>query len=179
MVRFIMTLALVVSLKTGYSQPLVPINKESRVTFRIKNAGIAVTGSFKGLEGKIDFDPGNSSPGTIDVSIDANTIDTDNETRDAHLRKERYFDVKNYPRIHFVSTRIIRGTKAGEFILSGKLTIKNVTKNLNFPFTIKPVSDGYLFTGDFRINRRDFGVGRSSTISKKLNVYLEVVARKL
>ena len=98
--------------------------------------------------------------------------------RDNHLRSEDYFDVKNYPRIHFVSSRITPAKKAGTFFVSGNLTIKETTKEISFPFTAQPQADGFLFNGEFKINRRDFKVGGSGTISNDLLVKMEVVAKK-
>jgi polyisoprenoid-binding protein YceI len=62
--------------------------------------------------------------------------------------------------------------------MTGKLTIKNVTREISFPFTIVPEAGGYLFTGEFKINRIDFGVGESSSVSDNLTVLLKVMARK-
>jgi len=161
-----------------FSQALVPVSGESLVEFRIKNFGFTVTGTFHGLTGSVIFDPLNPGKAQMDVSIDANSVDTDNNTRDGHLRKEEYFDVKNYPRIRFVSGRIEKSSKTGQFIVTGKLTIKKVTKEISFPFSAKSISNGYAFKGNFRINRRDFGVGAGSTISDNLVVCLDVVTRR-
>jgi len=163
----------------GYAQDYNPADAGSSVKFKIKNFGFNVDGSFKGLEGKIHFDPAHLPDARFDVSIDANTIDTDNHTRDGHLKKEDYFDVQNHPRIRFVSTGIKAGGKKGEFIFSGKLTIKDKTQELSFPFTASPMGNDYIFSGEFKINRKDFGVGGSSTISNSLTVALTVFARKV
>jgi polyisoprenoid-binding protein YceI len=172
------TAVLLALMSRVFAQSLVPVPAESVVEFRIRNFGIGTTGTFKGLEGKIVFEPANLGTAAMDVSVDANTVDTDNNTRDSHLRKEEYFDVKNYPRIRFVSTRVARSSKAGIFVVYGKLTIKKTTKDISFPFTAEAISNGYRFKADFRINRRDFGVGGNSTISDNLYVCLNVIARR-
>src|SRR5580692_2210099 len=88
-----------------------PADQGSSVQFKIRNLGFNVNGSFSGLDGNIQFDPNNLTTANFDVSIDANTVNTDNNMRDNHLRNETYFDVKNYPRIHFVSTKITTSNK--------------------------------------------------------------------
>ena len=98
--------------------------------------------------------------------------------RDNHLRKPEYFDVKKYPVIRIVSNRITNSTKAGTLFIMGRLTIKNVTREISFPFTAVSQQDGYLFTGEFKINRLDFGVGESSTVADNLTVLLRVFTRK-
>ena len=65
-----------------------------------------MNGLLSGLDGKIQFDPLNLNVSSFDVSLDANTINTGNSMRDSHLRNDSYFDVKNYPRIHFISTKV-------------------------------------------------------------------------
>jgi polyisoprenoid-binding protein YceI len=155
-----------------------PEDQGSSIQFKIKNLGFNVNGSFSGLDGNIQFDPNNLTASNFDVSIDANTVNTDNNMRDNHLRNETYFDVKNYPRIHFVSTKITTSNKTGILFIFGKLTIKNQTKEISFPFTATPSNEGYLFKGTFKINRKDFGVGGTSTISDDLEVSLNILSKK-
>jgi polyisoprenoid-binding protein YceI len=162
------------------------VDQGSEIKFTINNFGFGVDGSFKGLQGSIDFDPQNAAAGHFDVSIDAGTVNTDNNLRDSHLRNDGYFDVKDYPRIRLVSTRIAATGKAGTYQFTGQLTIRNVAKEISFPFTVGPLgggvvspSDGSLhFSGSFTINRKDFGVGGTSTISNELTVSLNVLATK-
>lgn len=155
-----------------------PVDMGSSIQFKIKNFGIEVGGSFSGLQGTIQFDSNHLETSTFDVSIDANTVNTNNSMRDSHLRGEGYFDVKNYPRIHFVSTGINPSGKPGTFVVAGNLTIKNQTKPLSFPFAATTTGDGYVFKGAFTINRRDFGIGGLSIISDNLDVFLNVVAKR-
>jgi polyisoprenoid-binding protein YceI len=162
----------------GYAQKLVPVDRGSKVMFRIKNFGFNTTGYFTGLNGSIVFDPSTPTSGLMNVTVDATTIDTDNNTRDNHLRKEDYFDVKNFPKIRFISTGIHSTTKAGTLIVSGKLTLKKTTKDISFPFTVVAVKDGYLFKGEFKLNRRDYGIGGGSTVADNLLVCLEVFAQR-
>jgi polyisoprenoid-binding protein YceI len=149
----------------------------SSIKFRIKNFGLETGGSFKGLDGTIRFDPNDLTKDSIDLSVDAGTINTDNNMRDDHLRKEAYFDVQNYPRIRFVSTRVTVDNNA-HFTVTGKLTIKNTTQEITIPFTATPKNEDYIFTGEFRINRKDFKVGGSSTISNGLTVQFSIFAKK-
>ena len=156
-----------------------PEDQGSSVQFKIKNLGFNVNGSFSGLDGNIQFDLNNLAASNFDVSIDANTVNTDNNMRDNHLRGETYFDTKNYPRIRFASTKITTSNKTGTLFIFGKLTIKNQTKDISFPFTATPSNDGYLFKGSFKINRKEFGVGGSSTISDELEVSLDILSKKM
>ena len=154
-----------------------PANSGSSVQFKIKNMGFNVSGRFTGLDGNIAFDPARPTEASFDVSIDANTINTDNETRDNHLRGDSYFDVQRFPRIRFQSAKVTPSSKKNVYFLFGRLTIKGQAKDISFPFSVAASGTGYLFTGSFNINRKDFGVGGTSIISDNLEVSLSVLAR--
>ena len=156
----------------------IPTDNGSAITFEIKNFGLNSKGSFSGLKGKILFDPKDPRTASFDVSVDAATINTDNDMRDSHLKKEEYFDVANYPQIRFASTAITPSDKSGHYTITGKLTIKNTTKELSWPFIAAPMGNDYIFSGTFKINRKDFGVGGSNTISNSLTVAVSVLAKK-
>ena len=175
--KIVLLLTILVMGKAAMAQ-YKPVDSRSSLQFTIKNFGFDVKGSFTGFDGIINFDPQNPANANFDVSIDAGKINTDNSLRDSHLREETYFNIKAYPRIRFVSAKISASNKNGGFLISGKLTIKNHTKDISFPFTATPVNDGYTFKGTFKINRKDFDVGGTSTIADELTVTLNVTATK-
>ena len=167
-----------VFLNSLFSQTFTPIDNGSRVHFVIDNFGIGTGGNFTGLSGTIKFDPANPTTADFDVSVDAASIDTDIESRDNHLRRTEYFDVKKYPKLLFKSTRVTKANKNGYLYVFGQITIKGVTKEINFPFTVTPKSNDFLFEGTFKLNRRDFGVGRGSiSLSDNLTVTLSIYAK--
>jgi polyisoprenoid-binding protein YceI len=168
----------VIILTTSVTAQYKPTDQGSTVQFKIKNIGFNVNGSFNGLQGNIQFDPAHPDLCSFDVTVDASSVNTDNSMRDEHLKKDSYFDVKNYPRIRFQSTKILPSNKVGAFTISGKLTIKNTTREISFPFTATASQTGYVFKGSFRINRKDFQIGGSSTISDELEMMLNINAEK-
>ncbi|MEX6686112.1 YceI family protein [Danxiaibacter flavus] len=154
---------------------LKPVDAEKSVTFSINNFGLATRGEFKGLKGAIKWVPENPATSYFNVTIDANSINTDNDMRDSHLRKEEYFDVGKYPNITFTSSGITGSN--GQYSATGNLTIKNKTKNITIPFTVDQTSNGYQFNATFSINRRDYGVGGGSMVmSDIVKVTLKVNA---
>lgn len=157
---------------------LTPTDDGSKVHFVIRNFGIKTGGDLSGLKGSIKFDMSSVQTWAFDVSVESSTINTDNDTRDGHLKKAEYFDAKKYTTIHLISSKIQTTDKAGVYLFVGSLTIKGVTKPIQFPFKVNKSKDGYLFTGDFEINRRDFGVGSSSvSLADNLKVSLVVFAK--
>ena len=178
MKRIFLSFSVIVLSFALFSQSYTPTDEGSKVHFSINNFGIATGGNFKGLSGSIKFDPANLAASDFDVSIDANSIDTDIEARDNHLRKAEYFDVAAYPKLSFKSTRLTKTNRDGYFYLFGTITIKGVTKEIKFPFTATAKNGGYLFEGNFKLNRRDFGVGKNSiSLSDDLTVSLSVFAK--
>ncbi len=174
-VFLVTTLCLSFSLR---AQQYKPVADSSSVDFKIKNFGIAVSGTVKGMKGAIQFDPQNATTGSFTVSLDAQTVNTGIEMRDAHLKKDDYLDVAQFPQITFTSTKITSSTKPGYLFIFGNLTLKGVTKAVSFPFQAEPNGNGYVFSGSFSINRRDFGVGGSSiSMSDQVLVELKVLAR--
>ena len=166
-----------IMLTGGYfNDPIIPVDKESKVTFTIKNFGFNTDGSFQGLQGKIHFDPQQLTSSYFDVSIDATTIDTDITSRDNHLKKEEYLHVQKYPRIHFKSFKI--NQQENRYMVHGNITIKGVTRQVSFPFTVQKTGAGYWFRGEFKINRREFGVGKASAVlGDMVTVQLKVLAK--
>src|SRR4249919_1722509 len=127
---------------------ITPSDNGSKVHFVIKNFGIKTGGDFSGLKGTIKFDPRNPGGSSFNVTVNSSTIDTDNSSRDGHLRKEEYFDVNNYPVIHMVSTKVQATVKPGRYQFNGNLTIKKTTKPIQFQFVVEEKDGGYLFTSD-------------------------------
>lgn len=161
-----------------FAQNYSPDVNGSEVKFSIKNFGLNVNGNFKGLRGKLSFNPSNPPASSLSASVDAASVNTGNNSRDNHLKKEEYFDVAKYPLISIASTKITNSTKAGDFFMEANITIRGVTKRVSFPFTASPKDKGYLFEGQFKLNRRDFGVGgKSLVLSDNLTVSLSVLAK--
>ena len=164
----------------GWGQHYQPVDNGSSVKFSIKNFALKVMGSFKGLEGSVIFnatDPGSAS---FQVSIDAGSVNSGIDARDNHLRKEEYFDVLKYPKISIVSKQVTASGKPGVYTLTAIINLKGINREISFPFTVSAQKDGLLFTGEFKLNRRDFKVGGSSLIlSDNLIVSLSVFAKKI
>jgi len=161
------------------AQIYIPADNGSSVTFSIKNFGFNVSGSFRNLQGNIKFDPNNPEAAVFTVTVDAATINTDNGSRDGHLRKEEYFDAAKYPKISFLSEKVEKTAKAGSFIVKGKFTIKGISKPVSILFSASAQNGGYLFNGKVVLNRRDFKVGGNSMVlSDNLTLTLNVFAPK-
>ncbi|MDP9081384.1 MAG: YceI family protein [Bacteroidota bacterium] len=135
----------------------------SAITFKTRNMGIGVDGTIGGLEADVHFGAADPAASTIEASVDVNTINTDNSSRDEHLKGEDFFDLTHYQKITLKSISIKH--KSGDNY-TGKfnLTIKGKTKQVDIPFSLTQTANGTAFKGGFKINRLDYGVGTSSLV---------------
>ena len=178
MKRIFTLIAALIVTTISFGQHFTPVDEGSEIGFKIRNFGVNVSGSFKGLQGKIIFHPDSLSACHFDVTIDVKTINTGIDQRDNHLRSEDYFEVAKYPDIHFVSTQVTTSTNKEYLFVFGKLTIKDVTKEVSFPFKAPPKENDMLFEGEFTLNRRDYNVGGGSiSMGDNVTLNLKVLAK--
>ncbi len=106
----------------------------SQVGFRIRHVVAKVSGRFAKFEGAIKVDTKDVSKSSVEVTIDAASISTDNDGRDKHLKGPDFFEVEKFPTITFKSTAVKEVAK-GKLEVTGNLTLKGVTKSVTFPIT--------------------------------------------
>ncbi|GAB2771536.1 polyisoprenoid-binding protein YceI [Hymenobacter luteus] len=136
----------------------------SEVQFKIKHLVIStVTGSFKKFEGQAVTENDSFENARITFALDVNSIDTNQEQRDEHLRNNDFFDAATYPQITFTSTSL---TAKGddEYKLTGNMTIKDVTKPVTLDVEFGGVATDFYgnekagFEISGKINRKEFGL---------------------
>ncbi len=117
-------------------------------------------GKWTGTFGYVEADPTRS---TLEVRIDAASIHTRDDKRDAHLRSPDFFDVEKYPELTFVSTGIERDG-GDDYVVTGDLTIHGVTRSVRLKVeglgrTRDPWGGERVgFSASTSINRKDFGL---------------------
>jgi polyisoprenoid-binding protein YceI len=179
MKNFFLAVVCLCSFSVVFAQKkLLPVDAGSKIHFVIKNFGINTGGDFTGMKGDIKFNAAKPGESAFDVTVASKTVDTDNGSRDSHLRDKDYFNVDKYPTIRLQSTKIEGTNKANTYMFTGNLMMKGVTKPVHFLFTARAQNSGYLFAGDFEINRRDFGVGgNSAVLNDNVKVSLSALAK--
>ena len=130
-----------------------------------------VRGSFNDVQGYFHADLDDMSKSSARVVLKAASVDTRNNDRDNHLRSADFFDVEKWPDITFESTQI-EEVSDNAYVISGHLTIRDVTKPVTIPLELMGVQTdafGALragFEGSRRINRRDFGLEWNMPLDK-------------
>jgi polyisoprenoid-binding protein YceI len=137
----------------------------SAAHFSVRHLMISnVRGEFTKVSGSAVIDPADPTKSSVEVEIDANSVNTREPQRDDHLRSPDFFDVANHPVLTFRSRRI-QAHGAEEHKVTGDLTIRGVTKEVTFevegptPAVKDPwgnVRSGIAATA--KINRKDFGL---------------------
>ena len=154
----------------------------SAAQFAVKHMGLStVRGAFSKMTGTVQYDPADPTKTVIDVTIDANSIDTRVEPRDKDLRSPNFFDVEKFPTMTFKSKKAEAAGK-GKLKITGDLTIKGVTKEvvLNVDGPNGPIKDprGNQHMGasaTTEISRKDFGVnGAPGGVADQVEITLDV-----
>lgn len=136
----------------------------SSVEFTVTHLVISeVTGKFRKFDVSVQSDKADFTDAKISFTADVNSIDTDNQDRDKHLKSDDFFNAEKFPKIKFVGKSLKKITDK-KYELVGDLTIRDVTKtvtlNVNYGGTVvdpwKNTKAGFKITGT--INRKDYGL---------------------
>jgi polyisoprenoid-binding protein YceI len=142
----------------------------SSIRFTVDHMVISeVEGIFSKYEGSVIATKADFSDARINFTVDVNSVNTDNEKRDEHLRSADFFETEKYPKMTFVSTSVVK-TGTGKYNLKGKLTLHGVTKEITLKMTYGGTTKdpwgntkaGLKVTGV--INRTDFGLKYNSVL---------------
>jgi polyisoprenoid-binding protein YceI len=160
----------------------------SEVTFTVRHMAVAkVKGRFDKFEGTF-VTAADPLASTVNVTVDASSINTNQAQRDAHIRSADFFEVETHPNLTFTSTGLKED--GGDFLLNGDLTIRGVTKPVTFKLEVNgfgPDASGATragFSASTEVNRHDFGVSFNGQIpgvaggvilSDKVTLSLEIV----
>jgi polyisoprenoid-binding protein YceI len=164
----------------------------SAIEFTARHMMISkVRGRFDKFAGSVNINEQNPELTTVEVTIDAASINTREEARDGHLRSADFLNAEAYPSLTFKSTRVVR-TGSSSAKLHGDLTIRDVTKPVvvDVEYVGQSLSPwgqtAYGFEGSTKINRKDWGLVWNVAletggllVSEEININLEVEVIKV
>ena len=156
----------------------------SSISFTISHFFTPVQGAFDKFEGKLMFDPEDMGSSKAEFTVDIESINTKNAKRDGHLKSEDFFNTSEWPTMQFVSEKF-EAKGDNKFLVHGKMTIRDVTKDVTVPFELLGVRDHLMMEGtlvggikaEFNLNRNDYGVGTgdwaaTAVIGDEVNITL-------
>jgi polyisoprenoid-binding protein YceI len=163
----------------------------SGINFSIRHMVVSkVRGRFGKFSGTVDLDAADLTRSTINVAIDAASIDTGTVQRDHHLRSADFFDVERFPELRFRSTRIERAG-GDRYRVVGELTIRDVTRDVTLDVEYGGQAkdpwgnERAGFLAKASIDRKDFGLGWNQVleaggllVGDRVDIELEVQAVK-
>lgn len=176
MKKFLLPILLVVIASTAFRYVNSTVTRAA-ISFKTKNMGVGVDGTIGGLQADIHFNPADLDASTIVTSVDVNTLNTDNSSRDEHLHGDDFFDVAHYPKISLKSVSI-KSRGGNNYTGQFSLTIKAKTKQVAIPFTLNQSNGSSTFKGSFKINRLDYGIGSSSLVlADEVTINIDATAK--
>jgi polyisoprenoid-binding protein YceI len=147
---------------TQAAETFVIDTAHSEAAFQVRHFVTKVRGRFDDFTGTIQVDRANPTASTVELKINAASLNTAHPGRDKHLRSADFFDVETYPEITFRSTRIVpRGQNA--YDVTGTFTMHGVSKEITVPvsflgFMGSGPGEKAGFSADFTLNRKDYGI---------------------
>ncbi len=135
----------------------------STVSFQVRHLLTNVRGQFEVYQGTVLLDPQRPEQGSVQFSIDAKSIDTDNTKRDEHLRNPDFFDVAQHPQITFASKKVVV-LAPNRFAVAGTLTMRGVAREVTLPVELLGTSKDPWgntragFATKLTLNRKDYGI---------------------
>jgi polyisoprenoid-binding protein YceI len=172
------------ALSLGQAQQYQIDPVHSSATFKVKHMLVStVVGRFSDVSGTIIYDEKDPSKSKVEAVIKTASVNTDNSMRDGDL-KQNFFESDKYPEMKFTSTKVEK--RGDQWVATGPLTIKDVTKTIEIPFEITKANTQYGpaigTSSDFKINRNDYHVAKGgvadngATVGNEISVELNVEA---
>jgi polyisoprenoid-binding protein YceI len=130
----------------------------SNVGFSIRHFLTQVPGEFQDFSGAIAYDAANPAASSVEVTVQAASIDTDHDDRDNHLRSPDFFDVAQHPTLSFKSTAV-KALDGDTLEVTGDFTLHGVTQRITVPVEVLGVMGKKAgFSTAFTIDRQAYGV---------------------
>ena len=134
----------------------------SSAEFKVRHLMANVTGRFRTFDATVNLDRAKPANSSVEFTIDAASIDTNNTNRDEHLRSPDFFDAAKYPSITFKSVSIKERSK-DQYDVTGDLTMHGVTRRITIPvsflgFAKTQRGEKAGFEIETKIDRKDYGI---------------------
>ena len=151
--------------------------ENTKITFVGTKPGGKHDGGFKTVTGNAVVTDGKLETLKIDVTIDTDSLYSDNEKLTGHLKNPDFFDVKTYKTAKFVSTKVEKNWTG--YTITGDLTMLDKTKSVSFPATVTEANGALTINADFSIDRNDWGMSYGKgKIDDKVSIKVAVNTKR-
>jgi polyisoprenoid-binding protein YceI len=159
LIKLCLVLASQLSLITMlHAAPLQIDLSKSTVSATFKQMNVPVDANFTKFSAMVDFDANKLDAAKASIDIHIPSFDLGDPDYNHEVQKKEWFNGSQFPKATFVSSKI-KSLTAGKFEVSGKLTIKGRTADVNFPLTLKKEGSAQIFEGSLPIRRLAFSIG--------------------
>jgi polyisoprenoid-binding protein YceI len=142
----------------------------SKIEFRAKATFAKVDGVFHEWEAELRKPGDTFDTATLKITLDTESVTTGNGLRDKEIKSKNFFDVKQFPNIEFVSSKVTPGPDPTKFVMEGTMTMRGISKPVTVMIVEHPPVGGHqMIDGAIEFNRRDFGMVHNAPLNKVAN----------
>jgi polyisoprenoid-binding protein YceI len=146
------------------------LKEDSRIEFHASSTFAKVVGVFRSWVADLKMSGDKFETASLEIEIEAESVATGSGLRDKEAKGKNFFEVKEYPKIRFVSKSITPDSDPSKFHMDADLTLRGITKPVSVAVTLHPQENGHQHVdGDFSFNRRDFGMTHNAPLNKVAN----------
>lgn len=170
---------LAVTLAAG-AAPLKTDPAKSTISATFKQMNVPVEAKFRKFNAQVDYDPAKPEAARANVDIETASIDLGDSDMNREVAKKDWFNSVQFPKATFVSTAI-KPAGAGKLNVTGRLTIKGKSADVNFPLAVRLDAGKQLFEGALPIRRLAYNIGDgewkdTSIVADEVIIQFRIVA---
>ena len=181
--------ALILLFLAAFSLPAQPqsaptgavVKEQSRIEFHSSSTFGKTVGVFHSWDADLKMPTDNFADASLTLEIDSATVETGSGLKDKEAKGKNFFNVKDYPKIRFVSKTIAPDADPSKLHMDAELTLRGVTKPVSIAIILHPRENGVQhIEGNFSFDRRDFGMIHNVLFDKIANtvvVQFQLVVR--
>ncbi len=160
---------------------VIVVEKEnSKIEFHASSTFAKVTGVFQQWDASFKLNSDNLENSALELQIEAASVHTGSGFKDKQVKGKNFFNVEEYPEIRFVSDGVLADPDPNKFTMTGKLTLRGVTRPVTVAIeTARAPNGAHKVNGTFTFNRRDFGMTHNMPFNKIADIITVNIALEL
>lgn len=153
---------------------------QSRADFVFRQMNVPVQGHFPRFAAQLNFNPAQLDKSFANLDIDLSQIDAGSDEANAEVKSATWFNVRDYPRAKFVSSKITTQGN-GKYLVTGTLTLKGKSREISAPLVVTTQGKQAVLDASLPLKRIDFGIGNgewldTSVVANEVQVKVRLVA---